>query len=114
MIQIEHLHKQFGNKVIYDDFNVQFEDGKIYGIAGKSGSGKSTLLNILGLIDTDYEGNVIFNSMIVNKKDVKQKRLLLKDHIFYLFQNYALVDDKTVEENFDLVLKINPKYRNQK
>lgn len=111
MITITNLKKAFGNKVIFQDFQASFENGKVYGIKGSSGSGKSTLLNLLGLIDTDFTGDIILNEKNIQHLNKKEKVEILKTSIFYLFQNYALVDDKTVHENFKLILKINPDFQ---
>lgn len=114
MIKIENLSKTFGSKKIYEDFNFEFEKGVVYGIQGPSGSGKSTLLNILGQIDLEYEGKVYIDGTYIERSNRKMITKLLKEKIFYLFQNYALVDDKTVDENFNLILKVNPSYKENK
>lgn len=41
-------------------------------------------------------------------------RKILKEKMFYLFQNYALVDDMTVDQNFKIILKINPEFEDEK
>lgn len=110
MIEVVKLNKEFGQKQIFKDFSCKFEKGKMYGIKGASGSGKSTLLNILGQIDLEYEGDLFINECHVNRIR-KQTKQILKEEIFYLFQNYALVDDKTVEQNLKIITDINPAFR---
>ena len=57
MIEIKNLTKKYSDKTVYDNFNLNFEEGKITCILGESGSGKTTLLNaVAGL--TNYEGNI--------------------------------------------------------
>lgn len=74
-------------------------------IVGKSGSGKSTLLNLLGLIDGDYSGRYeIFGQTNLAVNSAKSQTII-REHISYLFQNFALIDDETVEYNLMLALK---------
>ena len=57
MISIKNLNKSYGDKVVFTDFNLDIEKGKILCILGESGSGKTTLLNVLSNL-TDYQGKV--------------------------------------------------------
>jgi ABC-type Fe3+/spermidine/putrescine transport system ATPase subunit len=54
MIELQHISKHFGGIKVFDDFSLEFPEGKITAILGPSGCGKTTLLNILaGLIKID-------------------------------------------------------------
>ncbi len=101
----------------YKDFsieklNYEFEAGKSYVITGNSGSGKSTILNMCGMLDIQDTGNIY----IMNKRNIKleskEGREILRNNIGYMFQNYGLVEDKTVYENlaliYDFKRKTNP------
>lgn len=112
MVKVENMNKSFGSRIIIKDFNYIFYNGKMYGIKGKSGSGKSTLLNILGMIDSEYTGRITIGNVTVDNKKIRRR--ILKEKIFYLFQNYALVDDMTVDQNFKLILNINPEFEDEK
>ncbi|MEG2016909.1 MAG: ATP-binding cassette domain-containing protein, partial [Clostridium sp.] len=74
-------------------------------VSGPSGSGKSTLLNIIGLLDKKSSGDI----NLFDQKNVapfsKKAELLLRDKIGYLFQNYALVENKTVGYNLKIALE---------
>lgn len=105
MIEIRNVTKSYGSKVVLDKLSYVFEEGKMIGVYGQSGCGKSTLLNILGLLDFDYEGNVIVNGVSTKKLKRKEIDKLVRENINYLFQNYALIDDISVEENLLVVLK---------
>ncbi|MDE6475568.1 MAG: putative bacteriocin export ABC transporter [Erysipelotrichaceae bacterium] len=105
MIEIKKVTKAYGNKVVLDKLSYTFEDGKMIGVYGESGCGKSTLLNILGLLDKEYEGEVIINGIATKKLKNKDIDKLVREQINYLFQNYALIDDMSVEENLMIVLK---------
>lgn len=86
MIEIKNLTKNYGQKNVFTDFNLNIEKGKTTVILGESGSGKTTLLNVLcGL--TDYEGKVV---------GVPEK-------ISYVFQRDRLIKNLTVEENLKLI-----------
>jgi len=99
MIELVNIKKKFDNNIILDNFNATIEDNEIVAIAGTSGSGKTTLLNILGLLDVEYEGNVVFNGVSFRGKKYKGRNTFIRNNINYLFQNYALIDDQSVVDN---------------
>ena len=104
MIEIKKLNKSFKENQVFINFNCQIKDGFMTAIIGKSGSGKSTLLNMIGLLDLDYQGEILYDNInIKNLKENKQTEFI-RNNINYLFQNYALVDNETVEQNLLLAL----------
>lgn len=102
VVVVDKIHKQYHDHVIFDDFSMEIEQGSFVAIQGASGSGKSTLLNMIGLLDSPDKGNIV----IFDKKNVKpfsrQANKLLKAKIGYLFQNFALIDNKSVYYNLYL------------
>lgn len=104
MIEIKNLNKTFGEKVIFQNFQYQIPKGSMVAIVGASGSGKSTLLNMIGLLDFEYDGSILFDGLEISKMSDKKKTEYIRNHINYLFQNYALIDEETVEENLLLAL----------
>ena len=103
MIEVRNLCKKYDDDIIFDNLSFKVNEGEFLVISGPSGSGKTTLLNILGTIEKFDSGDVrILNKDIKNKKN---RSFLLQNVIGFLFQNFALVDDKTVEENLKLVKK---------
>ena len=114
MIEIKNLNKSFKENQVFINFNCQIKDGFMTAIIGKSGSGKSTLLNMIGLLDLDYQGEILYDNInIKNLKENKQTEFI-RNNINYLFQNYALIDNETVEQNLLLTLayeKINKKVK---
>lgn len=105
MIQLKSVSRTFGNRTLFHDINEKFVVGELVGISGKSGSGKSTLLNIIGLIDSDYEGELLIDSIATKNISKRKKEQLVRENINYLFQNYALIDNESVRYNLELVLK---------
>lgn len=105
MIQLKSVSRTFGNRTLFHDINEKFVVGELVGISGKNGSGKSTLLNIIGLIDSDYEGELLIDSIATKDISKRKKEQLVRENINYLFQNYALIDNESVRYNLELVLK---------
>lgn len=106
VIEVSKLKKNFGERVLFNDLSFKVEEGSFVGFVGKSGSGKSTLLNILGLLDKHTSGDYILlgNKNISIKSRLAQQ--MLRNEIGYMFQNYALLENETVESN----LKIGMRY----
>ena len=105
MIELKKVSKSFGEKIIFTDLSYKINNGEFVAIVGKSGCGKSTLLNIIGLLDFDYTGEVLFNGKDVAMLKEKQVNEYIRNNINYLFQNYALIDDESVEYNLLLALE---------
>lgn len=105
VIKLEKISKKFGEKILFDGFSLEIEQGDYISIMGESGKGKTTLLNILGLLETPDSGNVTVFGKKNPKFLSKSTRDLRRNEISYLFQNYGLSDNDTVEENLKIVLK---------
>ena len=103
MIEIKNLNKSFGDNVIFDNFNVTINDGEYVVFAGKSGCGKTTLLNIIGALEKPDSGKVLVNSVDIYKK--KNQKEYFKNTVGFLFQNFALVENKTVRQNLEFIEK---------
>ena len=101
-IEIVNVTKKYGSKEIFTDLNLTFEAGKSYAMIGGSGSGKSTLLNIIGRLEKIDSGKVL-----VDKQDIwkTKERTYFKNTIGYVFQNYSLIENKTVYDNLKLLNK---------
>ena len=99
IIRINGLTKTFNNRKIIDNMNFTVSEGEMIAVTGKSGTGKTTLLNIIGLIENFDEGNYWFYDQLNVKPNSKKATLLIRNHISYLFQNFALIDDESILNN---------------
>lgn len=98
MIKVKNLYKSFGKKHVLCGVDLTVNDGETLVIIGGSGTGKSMLLkNIVGLIKPD-KGNIIIDGTDVTKAS-KQELFNVQKNIGYLFQEAALFDSMTIEEN---------------
>ncbi|MEG2720689.1 MAG: ATP-binding cassette domain-containing protein [Oscillospiraceae bacterium] len=103
MIEIKNLCKSFDDKKLFDNFSTDIQDGEFVIISGKSGCGKTTLLNIIGSIEDFQSGTITVDGTDITNR--KANREYLKTKVGFLFQNFALVDNKTVRKNLELVKK---------
>ena len=109
MIRTENLTRIFRTEevetIALNGVNIEVEDGEFIAIMGPSGCGKSTLLNILGLLDSPTEGKYWLNNEEVGHLKERDRTAYRKGRIGFVFQNFNLIDELTVEENVDLQLR---------
>lgn len=96
VVKIENLVKRYGDLVALDHFNLEIEEGEIFGLLGPNGSGKSTTINcMLALLEYD-KGNIeIFG------REMTPKSYDIKKDIGVIMQNVAVFEELTVYENID-------------
>ena len=106
MIEIESLMKiyRMGNVEVraLDGITLDIAKGEFLGIMGASGSGKTTLLHMLGLLDDPSSGKILVDGTDVLALTDYEKTMFRLYKLGYVFQDYALVPDLTVEENVSL------------
>jgi len=103
MIEINNLHKSFGNNKVLRGVDLDIDTGETLVIIGRSGCGKSVLIkHIVGLLYPE-EGYVKVEGKIVSEMDMKEL-YELRTKFGFLFQGSALFDSMTVEENISLPL----------
>jgi putative ABC transport system ATP-binding protein len=83
---------------------LEIKQGEFVAIMGPSGCGKSTLLNIIGLLDNPTDGEYYFDGREVGKLSERNRTLLRKGNIGFVFQSFNLIDELTVFENIELPL----------
>ncbi len=101
MIRIENLKKAFDTHVIFDGFSQEIPDREFVVFTGASGCGKTTLLNMIGGIEPADSGEIIVDDLNITK--TKNLKTYFRQYVGFLFQNFALVENKTVEENLKMV-----------
>lgn len=112
-INLTDVSKKYGEKTVLNIESLAINSQGLLGIVGKSGSGKTTFLNILGLLDQNYDGyygiqyeGQTFHFKALERKEKEAVRLKL---FSYVFQEYNLLQHKTVLENVLLPLKFQKK-----
>ncbi len=94
MICVRNLSKQYGSTLVFEQLNFEIYEGEILVIMGESGVGKSTLLNLLGKIESDFKGEIVYGHG-------------LTDSFPFVFQAFeSLLPWLTVEQNISW---LNPK-----
>ncbi len=110
MIEFQNVSKVFQgkeNKVnALKDVSLKIEKGDIYGIIGFSGAGKSTLLRTINALEKPSSGRVLIDGEDINRLSPAELRNKRKS-IGMIFQQFNLLETKTVYENVALPLKLN-------
>ncbi|MGE5342115.1 MAG: ABC transporter ATP-binding protein [Candidatus Omnitrophota bacterium] len=121
MIETIDLKKIYSTEEIettaLNNVNFKVSEGEFVSIMGPSGCGKSTLLNILGLLDNPTGGSYFFMGEEVSNYTERQRAVLRKKNIGFVFQSFNLIEELTVFENVELpllYLKVNPSERKKK
>ena len=105
LIEAKSLVKSFGSQKVLAGLSFEVQMNEMVAIMGKSGTGKSTLLNILGLLDKPDQGDLKMFGLTNIRPFSSKASSILRNKIGFLFQNFALIDNKTVEYNLALALK---------
>ena len=103
MITAENITKSYGsgaseNKVL-KGINVSIDDGDYVVILGASGSGKSTFLNVVSGLERADSGSVKYDGVDITKLSDKELTKFRRDKIGFIFQQYYLLPNMTVEKN---------------
>jgi len=108
LIQLRDVEKCFKTKAgftyVLRQITLDIAEGEFITIMGPSGAGKSTLLGILGMYDHAWEGDFTFAGQPVQRLSPKDRSLLNKRFVGFVFQQFHLLDDLTVAENLDIPL----------
>lgn len=99
MIELRNINKGFDDRIVLENLNYNFYEGNSYALIGASGAGKTTLLNIIGKLEEVDSGDIIVND--INLNNIKEKDYF-KNYLSYLFQNFGLIENKSIQENLML------------
>ena len=97
MLELKNISKQFGQKKIFDHFNLTIEDGKILSLVGPSGGGKTTLLRMLAGLEKIDSGEIIYDGEVVPIDHLETLNLL-----GFVFQDFQLFPHLSVLDNLIL------------
>lgn len=103
MIEIQNLCKKFEDKVLFDHYNCSIPCGDFVVFCGESGCGKTTLLNMIGCLEKPDSGSILIDGIDIWR--TKKKRELFSDKLGFLFQNFALLEGRTVSQNLQIIQK---------
>ncbi|PKL34598.1 MAG: macrolide ABC transporter ATP-binding protein [Spirochaetae bacterium HGW-Spirochaetae-10] len=108
VIRLEQLRRIYGqgdaavHALAGIDLSVQ--EGEFISLMGPSGSGKSTCMNILGCLDSPTSGRYLFNGVDAGTLTSKQRALLRRNYLGFVFQGFNLLSRTTALENVELPL----------
>ena len=108
MLKMNNLSKIYRTEdvetVALNAVNIGIEQGEFVAIMGPSGCGKSTLLNVVGMLDKPSEGEYLFMGENVAGYTERKLSAIRKQNIGFIFQNFNLIDELSVQENIELAL----------
>lgn len=105
MIEGISLTKKFGDRLLFDNLSFTIETGEFACFSGESGKGKTTLLNMIGQIEPPTSGQIRYDGKEVHTS--RDRLAFLATKVGFIFQNFALVEGKTVSQNLEFVKKKN-------
>jgi cell division transport system ATP-binding protein len=105
MIKIYNVTKSFGQNVAVKDINLTIRKGEFIFIAGSSGAGKTTFLRLIFGTEKPTSGQILINGINLNRIS-RLKLDLLRRSIGFIFQDFKLLNQKTVAQNVGLALEV--------
>jgi polar amino acid transport system ATP-binding protein len=97
MLELKNISKAYGDRVIFDHFNLTIPEHEILAIVGPSGGGKTTLLRMMAGLETIDSGQVVYNDQVLSTEDLVNKNL-----VGFVFQDFQLFPHLTVLDNLTL------------
>ena len=104
-LAVRGLTKRMGERVLWSGLNLEFLPGQMTALTGRSGCGKTTLLNVLGLLERPTGGVITYGAHNLIDGSPRTRRLMHRNVMGFMFQNYALVEQWTVARNLQLALR---------
>lgn len=110
MLEIKNITKIYKLKnhevKALDNINFTINNNEFIAITGASGSGKTSLMNIIGALDSDFDGDVIINNKSLKQANNKDLDSYRKNAIGFIFQHFTLINSLNSLENVELALDI--------
>lgn len=109
MIELRNATRIYNKKenqtAALDGVSLKITDGEMVAVMGASGSGKTTLLNMIGCMDVMDDGEYFYDEIAVHKLKGREVDKFRREHIGFVFQQFALLMDYTVLENVEIPLR---------
>src|SRR5574343_189782 len=102
-IQVQNIHKAFGNFVALDNLTLDFPAGELVALLGPSGCGKTTLLRVIAGLEQADSGKVLLDGEDASDTHVRERQ------VGFVFQHYALFRHMTVFDNVAFGLRVKPR-----
>lgn len=105
MIQIYRVTKSFGANTALQDIGLRIRKGEFVFITGPSGAGKTTLLRLIFGAENPTSGQILING--INLTRIRRPKLdMLRRKIGFVFQDFKLLNNKTVYQNVAIALEV--------
>ena len=114
IVSLSNIQKKIQDIPIFSIHAFTVSKGDFVTIKGVSGSGKTTLLNILGMNDTVSSGEYLFEGVETAELKAKEKLKIKRNKISFLFQDFGLVEEETINFNLEIGLKYSKLSRKEK
>lgn len=99
MITAKNIKKKYNDQEVLRGIDLKIDKNEFVVILGASGSGKSTLLNILSGLEKSDSGEVVYDNESISDYSEKQLTKFRKEKIGFVFQQYYLLNNLTIEQN---------------
>lgn len=114
IVSMCNIQKKIHDKPIFSINKLTVNKGDFVTVKGVSGSGKTTLLNILGMNDTVSSGEYLFEGIEAERLKEKEKLKIKRNKISFLFQDFGLIEEETINFNLEIGLKYSGLSRKEK
>lgn len=105
MIQLFHVSKRFGSNTALRDISLRIRKGDFLFVTGPSGAGKTTLLRLIFGAEQPTDGQILINGINLNRIS-RVKLDLLRRRMGFVFQDFKLLNRKTVFQNVAIALEV--------
>ncbi|MFT3943900.1 MAG: ATP-binding cassette domain-containing protein [Ancrocorticia sp.] len=112
-IDAKELGIRIGSRTLFEGVNLEILPGELIALTGPSGCGKTTLLNCLGLIQRPSIGEVVVDGVETGSWSDRRRTKFWKDHAAFIYQDYGIIEDQSVNYNIALSKKYSAAAKNQ-